>query len=90
MAKDIKEITESEIDKIFELTGIKRKEGNTNYQIIEKENNHVKLNDGYGEEMILNSSGVFLISPSNERTVCPNSFAVAQYLIRREYEFKED
>ena len=91
MTKNIGKITESEIDKVFEITGIKRKRLGINYEVIKRESTRVELATGFGCKLIITSSGISHSSSSNhEEIFCNNLDLVERYLTKREYDFKQN
>lgn len=91
MTKNIGKITEHEINKIFEIAGIKRKRLGISYEVIKRNDDRVELVTGYGCKLIITPSGISHSSPSNhEKIFCNNLQRVERYLEKRGYDFKQN
>jgi hypothetical protein len=90
MAKNLKDLTEPEIDKVFEIMGIKRRDALKRYEVIKKSKDYVELKTDYGHKMIIKSTGVSHSSPKNQEDVfCNNLERVENYLTNKGYNFKQ-
>ena len=90
MIKDIGNITESEINKIFEITNIKRRSLGITYHVIKRRNTCVELGTGYGCKLLITPVGISHSSPPNHNQIfCNNLQRVENYLIGKEYDFTQ-
>lgn len=89
MTKDIGELTESEIDKIFRFLGVERQRTSVNYQVYERNEGYVKLNAGFDCKMTINSRGISHSNPILQEKICENISSVERYLVNKGYNFKQ-
>lgn len=91
MLKNIRELTESEIDNLFGIIKIKRKSPGLSYEVTKRNGNSLELATGYGCRLIITSNGLFHSSPENhEKIFCRNLEKAETYLNRKGYDFYQE
>jgi hypothetical protein len=83
--KNIVNLTDEEIKKIFEISNMKG-----GFKIISKENERLILRDDWSCKISLDKKGIYLTYPgvSIKNHLINNAFQVAQYLIDQGYRFE--